>query len=183
MESKKSINLVKKFKNLKSIHLHTNASLWNESMWDKMKDIHKLANSCEISIDASTKETYETKTRIGGNWDILIDNLHFITRIPTIKHYIFSFVVQDTNYTEMFEFYKLIESYMKFRTDKIKWEVKTNVITNWGTYSDVVFSQKDVSNPSHEYHQKFLIELDKIKGLPNIVHNFHHLYEVHKKLF
>lgn len=177
------INLdTKKFKNLKSIHLHTNASLWNESMWDKMKAIHKLANSCEISIDASTKETYETKTRIGGNWDILIDNLHFITGIPTIKHYIFSFVVQDTNYTEMFEFYKLIESYMKFRTDKIKWEVKTNVITNWGTYSDVAFRQKDVSNPKHEYHQNFLIELDKIKGLPNIVHNFHHLYEVKNTL-
>lgn len=172
-----------KFKELKSIHLHTNASLWNESMWDKMKSIHPFVNSCEISIDAATKETYETKTRIGGNWEVLIENLHFITKIPTIKHYIFSFVVQDTNYKEMYDFYRMIESYMKDRTDKIKWEVKTNVITNWGTYTNAIFTKKDVSNPTHDEHSQFLNELDRIKNLPNIVHNFHHLYQSVKKLF
>ena len=172
-----------KFKQLKSIHLHTNASLWNESMWDKMKSIHPFVNSCEISIDASTKETYETKTRIGGNWEVLLENLHFITKIHTIKHYIFSFVVQDTNYKEMYDFYRMIESYMSKREDKIKWEVKTNVITNWGTYADDVFNQKDVSNPTHQEHSEFLIQLEKVKNLPNIVHNFHHLYQSVKKLF
>ena len=172
-----------KFKQLKSIHLHTNASLWNESMWDKMKSIHPFVNSCEISIDASTKETYETKTRIGGNWEVLLENLHFITKISTIKHYIFSFVVQDTNYKEMYDFYRMIESYMSKREDKIKWEVKTNVITNWGTYTDDVFNQKDVSNPNHQEHSEFLIQLEKVKNLPNIVHNFHHLYQSVKKLF
>lgn len=171
-----------KFKQLKSIHLHTNASLWNENMWDKMKVIHPFVNSCEISIDASTKKTYETKTRIGGNWEILIENLNFITKIHTIKNYIFSFVVQDTNYKEMYDFYKMIESYMKDRNTKAKWEVKTNVITNWGTYTDDVFTKKDVSNPTHQEHSEFLIELEKIKNLPNIVHNFHHLYEVRNKL-
>jgi organic radical activating enzyme len=173
----------KKFKNLKSIHLHTNASLWNEDMWEKMKSVHSLVNSCEISIDAATKETYETKTRIGGNWETLLDNLKFITKIPTIKFYSFSFVVQDTNYTEMYDFYRMIETYMKVRKDKIKWEVKTNVITNWGTYDEFTFIKKDVSNPLHEKFSDFLMELDKIKNLPNIVHNFHHLYQSVKKLF
>ncbi len=173
----------KKFKNLKSIHLHTNASLWNEDMWEKMKSVHSFVNSCEISIDAATKETYETKTRIGGNWETLLDNLKFITKIPTIKFYSFSFVVQDTNYTEMYDFYRMIETYMKVRKDKIKWEVKTNVITNWGTYDESTFTKKDVSNPLHEKFSDFLMELDKIKNLPNIVHNFHHLYQSVKKLF
>ena len=172
----------KKFKNLKSIHLHTNASLWNESMWDRMKSIHPYVNTCEISIDAATKETYETKTRIGGNWKVLMDNLKFITKIPTIKEYVFSFVVQDTNYTEMYDFYKMIEFYMNNREHKVKWEVKTNVITNWGTYTDEEFRNKDVSNPDHIEHLFFLKELDKIKSLSNIVHNFHHLYEETQKL-
>jgi pyruvate-formate lyase-activating enzyme len=171
-----------KFKNLQSIHLHTNASLWNESMWDKMKSVHPYVNSCEISIDAAQKDTYEKHTRIGGNWEVLLDNLNFITMIPTIRHYIFSFVVQDTNYTEMYDFYRMIESYMKVRNDKIKWEVKTNVITNWGTYNESDFNKKDVSNPSHEKFSDFMTELDKIKSLPNIVHNFHHLYQATKNL-
>jgi len=148
-----------------------------------MKSIHPFVNSCEISIDAATKETYEKHTRIGGNWEILLDNLNFITTIPTIRHYIFSFVVQDTNYKEMYDFYRMIESYMSKREDKIKWEVKTNVITNWGTYADDVFNQKDVSNPTHQEHSEFLIQLEKVKNLPNIVHNFHHLYQSVKKLF
>lgn len=172
----------KKFKNLKSIHLHTNASLWNEIMWERMKSIHPYVNTCEISIDAATKETYENKTRIGGNWKVLMDNLKFITKIPTIKEYVFSFVVQDSNYTEMYDFYKMIEFYMNDREHKVKWEVKTNVITNWGTYTDEEFRNKDVSNPDHIKHLFFLKELDKIKSLSNIVHNFHHLYEEKQKL-
>jgi hypothetical protein len=102
--------------------------------------------------------------------------------IPTIRHYIFSFVVQDTNYKEMHDFYKMIESCLKGRKDKIKWEVKTNVITNWGTYNESDFSKKDVSKPSHEKFSDFMNELDKIKSLPNIVHNFHHLYQATKNL-
>lgn len=171
-----------KFKNLKYIHLHTNGSLWTPEMWGKMKAIHQYVQSCEISIDASTKETYENKTRIGGNWEVLHRNLEFITKIPTIKHFIFSFVVQDTNYKEMFDFYKMMETYMEYRKNKVNWEVRTNVIVNWGTYSDEEFKIKDVSNPNHSEYDSFLKELYKIKDLPNIVHNFHHLYETKPNL-
>jgi hypothetical protein len=170
----------KNFKKLESIHLHTNASLWTESLWNKLSNIHKYVNSCEISIDGATKDTYENKTRIGGKWETLHNNLAFITKIPTIKHYIFSFVVQDTNYMEMCDFYKMIENYMNDR--KVKWEVKTNVIINWGTYTEDEFLKKDVSNPTHEKHNEFLKELMKVKDLPNIVHNFHHLYQNKKSL-
>ena len=172
----------KKFKNLKGIHLHTNGSLWTPDMWEKMKVIHRYVESCEISIDASTKETYEKKTRIGGNWDILHQNLNFITQISTIKFYIFSFVVQDTNYKEMYDFYKMIENYMKKRKDDAKWEVRTNVIVNWGTYTEEQFKNKDVSNIHHPDHGDFLEELYKIKDFPNVVHNFHHLYETKSTL-
>jgi hypothetical protein len=42
----------------------------------------------------------------------------------------------------MYDFYKMIEMYMKYRIDDIIWEVKTNVITNWGTYTDEEFFKK-----------------------------------------
>jgi len=164
----------KKFSKLESIHLHTNASLWNEKIWERVKAIHPYVNSCEISIDAGTKETYETKTRIGGKWDVLLENLKFITQIPTIKWYCFSFVVQDSNYKEMLIFYNIIKEYFKNR--KVYWEVKTNQITNWGTYSDEQYKSKAVHLEQHSLHKDFLKELDKIKNLPNIVHNFNHLY-------
>jgi organic radical activating enzyme len=172
----------KKFKNLKSIHLHTNASLWDESMWNKMKSIHPYVNSCEISIDAATKETYEDKTRIGGNWETLMSNLKFITKIPTIKFYSFSFVVQDTNYNEMYDFYKMIETLMNERETQTEYDVFYNKITNWGTYTDNEFLTKDVSNPKHTKHNDFLIEINRIQKLPKLTHNFHHLYTVKKEL-
>ena len=163
-----------KFKKLESIHLHTNASLWNEKIWERVKVIHPYVNSCEISIDAGTKETYETKTRIGGKWDVLLENLKFITQIPTIKWYCFSFVVQDSNYKEMLIFYNIIKEYFKDRN--VYWEVKTNQITNWGTYNEEQYKSKAVHLEEHPLHKDFLKELDKIKNLPNIVHNFNHLY-------
>jgi hypothetical protein len=46
------------YPNLKSIHLHTNGTLWNESNWSRMGRISKFIKSAEISVDAATRETY-----------------------------------------------------------------------------------------------------------------------------
>ncbi len=172
----------KKFKKLKSIHLHTNGSLWTESLWYKMSAIHPYVTSCEISIDAATKETYENKTRIGGDWDTLIKNLDFITKIPTIKFYSFSFVVQDTNYSEMYSFYKMIEDIMNKRETPTNYDVFYNKITNWGTYTEDEFLHTDVTNPNHANHKDFLNILSKLKNLEKFTNNFHHLYEIKRKL-
>lgn len=163
-----------KFKNLNSIHLHTNGSLWDEKMWNKLKAIHPFVKSCEISIDAATKETYENKTRIGGNWEVLLENLEFITKIDTIKFFIFSFVVQDTNFREMKQFYEMITNYMK--KSKSKFDVFYNAITNWGTYTEDEYNEKNVTNSTHKQHNEFLIILDEMKDLPHFTNNFNHLY-------
>ena len=82
----------------------------------------------------------------------------------------------------MYDFYKMIEMYMKCRIDDITWEVKTNVITNWGTYTDEEFLKKDVSNPEHKEHKKFLKILENMKNFSNFTNNFNHLYEIKKRL-
>lgn len=156
-----------KYPNLVNIHLHTNASMWTKEMWDSMPSVHKYVGTCEISIDAGTKETYENKTRIGGNWDTLINNLNFISTLPiSVKT---SFVVQDSNYMEMEKFYNLMYSIFG---SKVK--VYFGKITNWGTFSDAEFKLKKVWDIEHPEHELFKKEFNKIWKNKYL---FHNLYE------
>ena len=157
----------KKYPNLEKIHFHTNASMWNKEMWDSMPNVHKYVKSCEISIDAGTKDTYENKTRLGGDWENLMNNLKFINtlriRVKT------SFVVQDTNYTEMETFYNLMYSIFGKKVN-----VFFGKITNWGTFSEGEFKLKQVWDTEHPEHELFKKEFNKIWKNRNL---FHNLYE------
>lgn len=168
-----------KYPMMEGIHIHTNGLLWTEKLWDRMKKIHPFVKTCEVSIDASTKDTYENKTRIGGNWEVLLERLDFIIKIPTIKSYSFSFVVQNDNFKEMYKFYELISKINKPNKDI---DIFFNHITNWGTYSEEEYLLIDVSNPNHKSHTHFLSELKRINNKENISHNFHHLLEENIKL-
>ena len=157
----------KKYPKLKSIHLHTNASMWNKEMWDSMPNIHKYVMTCEISIDAGTEDTYENKTRLGGNWKNLLNNLKFISTLPIkVKT---SFVVQDSNYMEMETFYNLMYSIFGKKVN-----VFFGKITNWGTFSDGEYKLKQVWNVEHPEHELFKKEFNKIWKNTNL---FHNLYE------
>ncbi len=149
-----------KWPNLKSIHLHTNATRWNKEMWESMPNIHPYVKSCEISVDAGTKETYETKTRINGNWDVLLDNLKFISTIPTLSIVKTSFVVQQKNYKEMKLFYDLMYSIFGKKVN-----VFFGKITNWGTFTDEDFLSEQIWNESHPEYNEFVKEVNSF--LPN----------------
>ena len=164
-----------KYRLLRNIHLHTNGLLWTENLWNKMKNIHKYVKSCEVSIDAATKNTYENKVRIGGNWNELLERLDFIINIQTIKSFTFSFVVQDSNFREMEDFCKLIYSLNKNQEKKIN--IFFNNIDNWGTYTQEQFDKKNVSKSTHPLHNEFLKYLYKIDSLPFTSHNLQHLIE------
>jgi MoaA/NifB/PqqE/SkfB family radical SAM enzyme len=144
-----------KWPNLKSIHLHTNATRWNKEMWESMPNIHPYVKSCEISVDAGTKETYETKTRINGNWDVLLDNLKFISTIPTLSSVKTSFVVQQKNYKEMKLFYDLMYSIFGKKVN-----VFFGKITNWGTFTDEDFLSEQIWNESHPEYNEFVKEVN-----------------------
>lgn len=144
----------KKYPKLDSIHLHTNATLWNKSNWDRMQTIHPFVKSCEISIDASNKETYENKTRIGGDWDKLIENLYFIATLPNLGTVTASFVVQEDNFKEMNEFYNLVHSIFD-KTGK-NWMVFFNRVVNWGTFTQEQFNKVDINNPNHIKYSEFI---------------------------
>lgn len=167
----------KKYPKLKYIHLHTNATLWNEKMWNEMKNIHPYVKTCEISIDAGTKETYENMTRLGGNWDNLVSNLNFISTIKTLQSVKCSFVVQQSNYNEMETFLNLIYSIFKNKT-----KVFFGRITNWGTFSDGQFKLIDVGDTTHPEHKLFLDKFKKVSTNPYVFHNMYEFLDIKKSI-
>ncbi len=165
-----------KYPKLKTIHLHTNASLWNKTMWESMPNIHKYVETCEISIDAGTKDTYENITRLGGNWENLLNNLEFIYTIPKIKKIKASFVVQSTNYKEMGVFTTLMKKILK---EKAK--IFFGKINNWGTFTNEEFNNIKIWDTNHPEHGQFLKEFSKIGTDPFVFHNLHEFINTENK--
>jgi wyosine [tRNA(Phe)-imidazoG37] synthetase (radical SAM superfamily) len=146
--------------NLKTVYLVTNGKLFNKKNWDMMKNIQPYITEVEVSIDAGTKDTYENKTRLGGDWDILMKNLKFISTINTIKSLRISFIVQKDNYTEMSLCADLIYNIFKERIQDVKSNKKTTLffgrIAKWTHMTDKDMEEKDVAEPSHPNHSDFI---------------------------
>jgi len=138
----------KKYPKVKTVHLHTNGNLWTPSMWKSMKNVHPYVGSVEISIDASKKETYDIVRR-NGDWDMLMENLDYINTLDTLDVITLSFVVQNINYKEIFEFEKL-----KDRLNNIP-QVRTHYhkILDWGHMND--FDERAVWKPEHRNYNDF----------------------------
>ena len=139
----------KKYPKIGMIHLHTNGTLWTKSMWESMKNVHPLVKSVEISIDASTRETYEIVRR-NGDWDMLMDNLDYINTLDTIEEINLSFVVQNINYKEIFDFEKLkdkLNNIPRVRTHYYK-------LLDWGHMSN--FKESAVWKSEHKNYSDFI---------------------------
>jgi molybdenum cofactor biosynthesis enzyme MoaA len=163
-----------KYPNVNDIHLHTNAILLNQDMWNKMSKIHSMIRIIEISIDAATKETYEVVRR-GGNWDTLIENLKFIATLPIGEKRI-SMIVQDTNFMEMELFYNLMSEIFNNKA-----RIYFKRIDNWGTFTEEEFKEKEVFREDHPMFNLFLLQLLKIDKKYNSFHNMHDIVLKHLK--
>jgi len=155
-----------KWPNLSQIHLHTNATRWDRKMWESMYKVHKYIKTCEISIDAATKDTYENKVRVGGNWDELIENLKFINTINSLKSIKTSFVVQQKNYKEMKMFYDLMLSIFGKKVN-----VFYGKINNWGTFSHDEYEGEKVWDISHPDYDDFVREVNSFIPAQQCWHN------------
>ena len=84
-----------------------------------------------ISFDAGTKETYEQKTRLGGNWDVLLKNCDFLNTkqdyFPQFK-IAYHFVVQASNYKEMITFSNMVLD--RFSNAQ---GINFKLVADWGT--------------------------------------------------
>ena len=132
------------------IHLHTNGQLFNKRAWEEL-DLSGRVQSCEVSIDAASPETYRVVRR-GGDFDRLLQNLAFVGFLHQsgqIEHWTASFVVQAKNFREMPEFVRLIR---QFGATTIFFPM----IRNWGTFTAEEFVTEFIGNSLHPDHAEFL---------------------------
>lgn len=159
---------VEKYPKLDRIILHTNGILLTTKLWDKLKNVRKFIKQVEISIDAATKDTYENKTRLGGKWDVLMENLKFINKIESIDKITTSFVTQQANYKEIIPFVELMNKiFYKHRDHK-------NIfyrVANWGTFSEEEYKEVNVLDSTHPEHYEFLNEVRKLNRYRNVISN------------
>tara|TARA_R100000081_G_scaffold77340_1_gene43820 strand:- start:228 stop:1307 length:1080 start_codon:yes stop_codon:yes gene_type:complete len=146
---------------LNEVILHTNGILFTPKVWEKMTRIHPHVKVVEISIDAACKDTYENKTRLGGKWDTLIKNLHYIKKLTTLDALMLDFVVQKDNYKEMEDFVKMGEEI--FGDCSYQLQINFQRVWQWPSISDERFKKMCIWDTDHPEHQQFLVELKKIE--------------------
>ena len=155
-----------KFPNLQ-VFLGTNGLMFTEKMWNKMHKIHHNLFRCDISVDAGTKETYEQKTRLGGDWELLLTNCDFLNSITNnYKNFeiAYSFVAQVENYKEMPVFAKLFLD----RYDNAD-QLFFKKVNDWDTWNEEEFEQRAIWKTTHPDHEQFLDVLkDPIFDNPKI---------------
>ncbi len=147
-----------KMPHLKQILIHTNAQLLTPKMWSTIpKEKQKLIKSAIISIDATRSETYSVNRR-GGNFERLLENLEFISRLRKrgpIKHVKISMVVQKNNFMEMPDFILLGKRY---NFDNVYF----SKLANWAPFSEEEYIDRAIHLPDHPSHSK-LIDMLKNK--------------------
>jgi molybdenum cofactor biosynthesis enzyme MoaA len=164
-----------KYPNLENIRIVTNGKMLNEKMWNSLS-ANKYIKEIEISIDAGTKYTYENVTRLNGDWDVLINNLKFISTITTINNLILSFVVSEKNYLEMGVFYNVMSEIFKNSNFRLCLNYTQHVHWGDGAYSEEEVKKIQVFKNNHPLFNSFLDELKYINEKEIVQHNFHHLF-------
>lgn len=118
------------------IRLLSNGMLFTPEKWEKFRANNKGKIMLTVSVDAATKQTYESIRR-SGNFDKLKKNMEFASELRKsgeLRYFRMNFVVQRRNYQEMPLFVKWGE---QLGVD----EVFFTKILNWGTYTEAEFAQ------------------------------------------
>lgn len=165
---------VNKYPNLDQIQIITNGNLLTEKMWNSL-NAKQFIRTVEFSVDAGTKDTYENTTRLNGNWDKLLTNVEYIASQPEIRLIMISMVVSQLNYTEMEDFYNTFNNILKKANYKNNVSFNYRRIVYWssGKYHPDDIRNISVFDREHPEHDRFLFELNKVKDLPKVTHNFH----------
>ena len=155
-----------KFPNL-TVDLQTNGVMFTPKNWNRIHKIQKNLGRIAISFDAGTKDTYENKTRLGGDWDLLLDNCkHLDKQVSTYPNMkiAYEFVVQTDNYKEMRKYIRTIDKQFP-NADSIEF----SLVTDWGTWSKDVYEQKCIWKKTHPEYQNLLAVLkDNIFKHPKV---------------
>lgn len=156
------------------IRIDTNGVLLNETMWNTtLKNVQDKINIIAVSVDATNQNTYSI-IRKGGNFNVLLRNLHFLSALKREKKFIFliRMIVQKDNFQEMIDFVKLGQ---ELNVDHVVF----SEIQNWGTFSHNEYFEKAVHLETNENFKalcnvlKNPIFMESIVNLGNLTTLFH----------
>ena len=164
----------KRYPKLKQIYIVSNGNMWTQEMWESVKAIHPYVREYEISIDAATKETYENKVRLNGNWDTLMANLKYHSTLK-FNNRNFSFVVQDHNVHEMNDFVNMIEGIYGKWSPKNGYTITFRAIQDWNHQTKEWLKKRSVQEMEHPLYNVLMKQLKMIGNRQHIIHNFWHL--------
>jgi organic radical activating enzyme len=134
------------------IHFQTNGVMLTPKTWNNLYKLHDNISNIQISFDAATAETYETKTRIGGHWDTLLKNCDYLdANAPERARISYDFVVQAANYREMPAYIELIKNRYPNAVG-----INFSLVLDWRTWTPEEYSQQAIWKPSHPQHSEFL---------------------------
>jgi hypothetical protein len=134
-----------------SVFLITNGQLLNAKRWAEFPSLPAMIGNLSVSIDAARAETYE-RLRRPGKWNVLMENLELMSRMRAAGQFPrlqLNFVVQADNFRELPEFLALGN---RLGADSF-WLQR---LTNYGSFTDPVFEQADVTSPQHPDHAELL---------------------------
>jgi wyosine [tRNA(Phe)-imidazoG37] synthetase (radical SAM superfamily) len=149
-----------KFPNFK-LELHTNGLL-SQKFWHKIRHLESAIEKIVVSIDAASKETYETVRR-GGKWEDLQSSLDFL---KIMKHKIkFKFngrlIFQKENYKEAVDFYHFCKSY---NIDRVEY----SRLIDFGSWNKLELQQRDVLHLTHDERPMAVKQIQQLQLLPNV---------------
>jgi molybdenum cofactor biosynthesis enzyme MoaA len=135
-----------------TIRLFTNGLLMKKQLTDSTIVNH--ITQYFISIDAGSKDVYE-RVRLGGKWELLIDNLKFLQPIASNNkaEVLLKFVLQKDNYNDMKNFAELCID-MGFRG-------VINRLEDWGTW-DAFQTEDVIGNQLHPAHTEAVAQLKSV---------------------
>ena len=104
-------------------------------MRKQLRHTEMLKNAnLSISIDAGSKEVFES-IRLGGNWEVLLDNFDFLVENNKQKVTTLNFTLQNDNYLDLENFVELCEKY--------QFHGVVSKLDDWGTWSDETVANPD----------------------------------------
>lgn len=128
--------------------------LWNENAYHQFwitQPLNHLIDKIDLKeIDAASEETYKIVRR-GGDWQLLQDNLKFISTLRErglVDNIYFKYVVQDINFREMPQFVELSKS-----MNASSWFIR---IASQAHISGDEFAKRAIFHNEHPMHEEFL---------------------------
>jgi MoaA/NifB/PqqE/SkfB family radical SAM enzyme len=136
---------------LSHLELLTNGMLFDRRQWETFKNLHYLRILLAVSVDASSKEVFESVRR-NGRWEKMVANLEFassLRKARKITMFLISYAVQTENFRDMPGIVTMAE---KLGVDNLSFFKLENV----GTYSEEEFRRRNIVEPSHPRHGELL---------------------------